>query len=174
MMSPKSRNAIFFIVLLAFALRVFGANTRPVWYDEAFAVLYAEKSFVQMWYGTVALVRGAASDVHPLFFYSLLHLWIGAVGESALAVRFLPVAFGIATVPVLYQLARVLFDERVASVSALMLALAPFHIAYSQEARMYAQLGFFSALALLAFLRYQATRARQWWVFFVVSGVCTV
>ena len=75
---------------------------------------------------------------------------------------------------VIYRLSRGLFNDRVGLASALILALAPFHIAYSQEARMYAQLGFFSAVALLAFVRYEQSRRRRWWILFVVSGTGVV
>jgi 4-amino-4-deoxy-L-arabinose transferase-like glycosyltransferase len=158
------------ILLVASFLRVLQLDARNVWYDEAFAILYAQKSFAQMWYGTVTQVRGAAADVHPLFFYALLHAWMDAVGQSAFAARFLSVAFGVATVAVLYRLARECFDARIALFAAVMVALAPFPIAYAQEARMYAQLGFFAALFVLAYVMLEKTKRRAWWMVFVASG----
>jgi mannosyltransferase len=170
----KSRTSLYGVLVLAFLLRLINLDGRPIWYDEAFAILYAEKSFGAMLYGTLTPVSGAAADVHPLFYYSLLHLWMNVVGQSAFAVRFLSVAFGAATGAVVYRLARALFDRRAGAMTMLMLAVAPFHIAYSQEARMYAQLGFFSALALFAFVLYDQTRARRWWALFVGSGAGVV
>lgn len=158
------------IVLVAFFLRVLQLDARNVWYDEAFAILYAQNSFAQMWYGTVTQVQGAAADVHPLFFYALLHAWMDAVGQSAFAARFFSVAFGVATVAVLYRLAREWFDARIALFAAVMVALAPFPIAYAQEARMYAQLGFFAALFVLAYVMLEKTKRRAWWLAFVASG----
>jgi len=144
---------IFLGLLLAFALRVFCLQARGVWYDEAFAILYASRSFEEMIAGTLTQVGGAAADVHPLFYYFSLHAWLQLAGDSIFAARFYSVFFGLATIPLVYRLARELFDARVAVVAVLVLALAPFHLAYSQEARMYAQLGFWSALASLAFVR---------------------
>lgn len=158
------------IVLAAFFLRVLQLEARNLWYDEAFAILYAEKSFAQMWHGTVTQVQGAAADVHPLFFYALLHAWMNAVGASAFAARFLSVAFGVATVAVVYRLAREWFDARIALVAAALTALAPFPIAYAQEARMYAQLGFFAAVWVLAYVMVERKRQRAWWFVFVFSG----
>ncbi len=165
---------MYLVLLAAFALRVIALNGRPMWYDEAFAVLYAEKSFAAMWYGTVTLVQGAAADVHPLFFYSLLHAWMGLVGQSPFAVRFMSVAFGVATVALVYRLALALFGRRVALIAGAMTALAPFHIAYSQEARMYAQLGLFGTLALYAFVRFEQARTRRWWLVFVLGSAGAV
>ncbi len=170
----KLRISLLPILALAFALRLTNLDGRPIWYDEAFAILYAEKTFEAMLYGTLTPFSGAAADVHPLSYYFLLHLWMNIAGQSAFAARFLSVAFGVGTGAVVYRLARALFDRRVGGFAAVMLALSPFHIAYSQEARMYAQLGFFGVLALFTFVRYDQTRARRWWGLFVASGAAVV
>ena len=166
----KTHLKLFAILLLAFFLRVIQLDARNIWYDEAFAILYAEKSFAQMWYGTVTQVQGAAADVHPLFFYSLLHGWMNAVGQSAFAVRFFAVLLSVATVAVVYRLAREKFNVRIGLIAALIVTLAPFQIAYAQEARMYAQLGFFAALFVLAYVMLEKTKRRVWWFVFVASG----
>ncbi len=158
------------ITALAFGLRLIALDARPIWYDEAFAVLYASRSFGEMISGTLSPVGSAAADVHPLFYYFSLHLWMGVVGDSAFAARFFSAIFGVATIPIVYRIARALFEQRVALATALVIALAPFHIAYSQEARMYAQLGLWSALALWAFVRFWRTSRRRWWSVFVLAG----
>lgn len=170
----SSRVWLFVIILLAFALRLIALDTRPLWYDEAFAILYASRSFSEMIQGTLFQVGGVAADVHPLFYYFSLHLWMRGVGDSVFAARFFSVGFGIATIPILYRLARTLFDQRVALTTALVVALAPFHIAYSQECRMYAPLGFWSALALWAFVQLWRTSRRRWWGIFVLGGACAL
>ncbi len=178
----RTRLSLLGILLLAFFLRVLNLDTRAIWYDEAFAVLYAEKSFAQMWHGTVTLVEGAAADVHPLFFYTLLHQWMEAVGQSAFAVRFFSVMFSVGTVAVVYRLARAVFSSpptplplgegsrNVPLLAALIVALAPFAIAYGQEARMYALLGFSSSWFVLAYVMIEQERGRSWWIVFVLSG----
>ncbi len=158
------------IILLAFALRVFYLQARGVWYDEAFAILYASRSLEEILAGTLTQVAGAAADVHPLFYYFSLHTWLQLAGDSIFAARFYSVFYGIATIPLIYRLASELFGTRVAISAAFVLALAPFHLAYSQEARMYAQLGFWSALAFYSFVRYEKTARKRWWMTFVLSG----
>lgn len=170
----RTRTPIYFILLAAFLLRLINVDSRPVWYDEAFAVLYSEKSLESLWYGTVTQVSGVAADVHPLFFYSILHFWMDAVGESAFAVRYLPIIFGVATIALAYRLAGELFGGWVAFVASLLLCLSPFHIAYSQEARMYAQLGFFALLTTLAYVEFVKGRARKWWLLFVLGATATL
>ncbi len=155
---------------LALGLRLVNLGGRPLWYDEAFAVLYAEKPFEAMAYGTLTQVGGAAADVHPLFFYSILHAWMGIVGQSPLAVRVLSALLGTATVIVAYLLARRLFDQRTGLAAAVIIAVAPFPIYYSQEARMYALLGLAAIAAVYFFVR--AWVDGQWrdWIAFGSFG----
>jgi mannosyltransferase len=158
----------------AFALRLIALGQRPIWYDEAFAVLYAEKPFATMLYGTVTQVGGAAADVHPLFFYTILHGWMQAVGQSPIAVRMLAVLLGTATVAMIYLLARYLFDGRVGLVAAAIVAVSPFQIYYSQEARMYALLGFAATTMTYFFVRAWAHNRRADWLAFAFFGAMTL
>lgn len=171
---PSKFKILVLAILLAFAFRLINLEGRAIWYDEAFAILFSEKSLSAMLYGTVTSVQGGAADVHPILYYSLLHAWMNWVGETAFAARFLSVGLGVATVAVVYRVATSLFGEKEGSASAFILAIAPFHIAYSQEARMYALLGLTSALALLTFALYERTRRLKWWLLFVAAGVGVV
>mgnify|MGYP002395258097 FL=1 len=166
--------AIIAILLMAFALRTINLNGRPLWYDEAFSVLYAEQSFETMFYGTVTQVDGAAAEEHPLFFYFVLHFWMELVGQSPFAVRILSVLLGTATVAMVYRLARQLFDGRIGLLAAFLTALVPFHVYYSQEARMYSLLGFVAISATYFFVR--AWSGGRWldWLAFGVTGALTL
>jgi 4-amino-4-deoxy-L-arabinose transferase-like glycosyltransferase len=159
---------------LALVLRLIRLGGRPLWYDEAFAVLYAEKPFSTMLYGTVTRVEGAAADVHPLFFYSTLHAWMLAVGQSPAAVRTLSVLLGVATVGMTYLLARRLFGGLAGLAAAAVVAASPFHVYYSQEARMYALLGF--AGVTMAYFFVRAWSAGGWgnWLAFGVFAALTL
>jgi 4-amino-4-deoxy-L-arabinose transferase-like glycosyltransferase len=170
----SSRWQMLIVGTLALVLRLTNLGGRPFWYDEAFAVLYAEKPLATMLYGTVTRVEGAAADVHPLFFYSTLHAWMLAVGQSPIAVRALSVLGGTATVVMAYLLARRLFDQRVALASACIVAVAPFHVYYSQEARMYAILGFAAMTMTYLFVRAWADGGWGSWFAFGVFGALTL
>ena len=94
------------VLLLAFDLRMVHIHGRPLWYDEAFAVLYGSLRPKRMVYGIVMPVQGAgAADVHPLLYYILLHGWMGVVDQLPLAVRFLSVGLGMVTMALLWRLA---------------------------------------------------------------------
>ena len=162
------------ITALAAALRLINLGGRPIWYDEAFAVLYAEKPLSTMLYGTLTQFQGAAADVHPLFFYSVLHAWMRLVGQSPAAVRALSVLLGTATVIMVYLLTRRLFGWRSGLAAATIVAIAPFPIYYAQEARMYALLGFAAITTTYFFVR--AWAGGKWgnWIAFGVFGAITL
>jgi len=156
-------SVVVLTILLAFGLRMLYLQERPLWYDEAFAVLYAALSPARIIYGTVTRVGGAgAADVHPLLYYFFLHGWMRGAGQSPFAVRFLSVGLGMVTVALLGRLAAWCFDRRTGLAVGLLAAINPFHVAYSQEARMYALLGLTAVAAAWGLLRALEER----------SGIC--
>ena len=151
--SRKNLILLIAITLGAFALRVIRLDFQPLWWDEGYSLFFATRDFATM------LAR-TAIDIHPPLYYALLQFWIALAGMSDVATRLLSVAIGIAAIPLIYALARKLFDEeRIALIAACVLAVSPFHIYYSQEVRMYglvtllglASVNFFIRLLYLPF-----------------------
>ncbi len=127
------------IVLCGSLLRFAGLGNESIWLDEATSILIARMDLP-------SVVVWTAADIHPPLYYFALHFWLG-FGESEFAVRALSAMFGVWTIAIVYALARELFDSDVGLLSALLLALSPMHIWYSQEARMYAMVAAWSLLA---------------------------
>lgn len=122
---------IVLITLLGLALRLVSIN-QSLWLDEATSVIVARDfSFNEI------LTKFSPGDFHPPFYYLILKSWISLVGSSEVAVRSLGVLFGLATILFIYILGKKLFSASVGTLAALLLATAPLHIYYSQEARMY-------------------------------------
>jgi mannosyltransferase len=162
------------ILLLAFALRLVNLNGRPLWYDEAFSVLYAEKPLATIFSGTVSQVEGAAAEEHPLLYYLALHAWMGLTGQTPEAVRLLSVLFGVGTVLATFFLGRYLFDQRAGLLAALLTAVSPFALYYAQETRMYALLGL-AALATVYFFARAWVEQKWWqWLAYALSGAITL
>lgn len=156
------------VLLLAFGLRLVNLGGRPLWYDEAFAILFAEKGLGAMLYGTLTPVAGGAADIHPLLYYTTLNGWMRLFGQSVALVRLFSVFVGLLTIAVVFRLAADLFTRRVGLAAALIVALAPFHIQYSQEARMYALLTLILLLATWCYWRGWHTGRWGWWAAFGV------
>lgn len=122
------------ILILALVVRVISLADHSLSYDEAFSVLFAQNDLATMLSGTVSAIE------HPLLYYLSLSAWMGAWGESVFMVRLWGVLTGVATIGVVYLIGRDLFSQRMGIAAALLVALAPFHLQYSQEARMYSLL----------------------------------
>lgn len=140
------------------------ATSRGLWVDEAISVRQAQLPWGEM------LADMRFTDVHPPAHHALLWVTVRVFGTSELAVRVPSLLAGIALVPAMFWVGRLLYDRRTGWVAAAMAAVAPFCVWYSQEARMYAQ---FMLIAVLAVgTQVQAIRRglrRDW----VLYGLCT-
>ncbi|MGB9301511.1 MAG: glycosyltransferase family 39 protein, partial [Anaerolineae bacterium] len=104
------------------------------------------------------ITRDAAHDIHPPLYYYLLHFWVRLWGDSEIALRSLSALAGTMLVCATFMLGRELFHRRVAYIAALLAAISPFQVYYSQEARMYILVALWSALAVLFSVRWM----RSW------------
>jgi mannosyltransferase len=97
----------------------------------------------------------------PPLYYALAWLWSRPLGTGAVALRSLSAIFGIVTVLAAYLAGRELVGRRAGLVAAALVASNPYLIWYSQEARSYATLVMFGALALWFLARALRRRDRR-------------
>jgi len=128
-------------------LRVLLLGTKEMWLDETFSVWLASHSVPELlnWLVTI--------DQHPPLYYLLLHGWMAHFGDWPYEVRLLSALFGAATIPFLYLTGKRLSNSMLGLSAAMLVALSPYHIFYSQETRMYALLTFNAAVATYALVR---------------------
>ncbi len=157
------------ILIVALVARLPGLLAKPLWYDEAFAVLFASKGPWAMVSGTLALEAGVAADVHPLLYYTVLWGWGNLLGNSPVVVRSLSVLMGLLIVLVGYLLACQLFGIRTGEASGWLLALSPFQVHYAQEVRMYALLGLL--LLSATWVYWKALQGGSFWMWVSFSSV---
>jgi 4-amino-4-deoxy-L-arabinose transferase-like glycosyltransferase len=167
------RRPLIWILILALGTRLVGIAARPIWYDEAFAILFARAGLPAMLYGTLAPdALGAAADIHPLGYYTVLWGWMKLWGTSLPAVRALSVLYGLGIVALGYALSGRLFGARAGVLAGILLAVSPFQIHYAQEIRMYAQVTLLLMGAVYAMERGLHTRGWRnswgWWALFAV------
>ena len=152
------------ILLLATFLRFHRLEAQSFWNDEGNSARLSERSMA-------LIVEGTASDIHPPLYYLLLRGWREVAGASEFSLRALSAFAGIGTVAVTFALgeavvkpalstlsdSRRVADRRspvVVAVAALLAALNPALVYYSQEARMYSLLALLAALATLLLVRW--------------------
>ncbi len=163
-------------LLLAFFLRVYRLADKNVWWDEGWSIWLAQQDWI-------AIAFRTASDEHPPLHYWMLKAWSAfAVGSSAdseaFAARFLSVAFGVLTVALIYRIGKRLGGVHVGLIAALFLALARFHVWWSQDIKNYTPSIFFAfaavwfALAIMADGRWRMadgeSRSTRYWL----SAIC--
>jgi uncharacterized membrane protein len=157
---PMDLLALAGVTALAAALRFATLTTQSYWFDEAQAAHEMQLSF-----GSLIHTIGAQETSPPLYFV-LAWLWAKVFGTGEAGLRSLSALAGTAVVPVTYLCARELVSKRAGLVAALLAALSPFLIWYSQEAREYMLLCLFCGLSLLFFarsLRDPSRRNLAWW-----------
>jgi mannosyltransferase len=135
------------VLLVAAALRTYRLDEQSLWYDEGVSAFMTTR-------GPVEIARAAALDIHPPLYYWLLSAWAVPFGSGEIALRGFSVLFGTATVWIVWQLARDLFDDTVAFVASALLAISPLAVQYGQEVRMYALAGFLAAASTWASVRF--------------------
>jgi uncharacterized membrane protein len=126
--------------MLAAVLRFHRIGAKSLWYDEAWSVALALVDFKTAW----LMVKG---QIYPPLYQVLLHFWLELFGTSEAAARSLSAVFGVASVAALYHLTLRVSGRRAALLAAVILACAPFHVEYSQEARGYSLLVLLSLLS---------------------------
>ena len=160
------------LVLLAYGLRVYLIGGQSLWGDEAISIGRAMESLLD-------ITRDAPHEgtLPPLYYY-LLHFWLPWVGTTEFAVRFLSLVWGVLTVPALYVAVRRTAGDRAGVMVALLAAVSPFYVYYSQETRMYAQATclatFSTALFLRLVLQSPRNRVALVWLGYVATSTLAV
>lgn len=152
-----ARVTVIVATILGAVLRLFRLGSQSLWMDEVSSLRNA-RAFGQG--GLDALAR--ADQVAPLHSVTL---WLSTVisGDTEVALRMPSVIAGVVLIPVMYLLGcRLLQSRWTGAIAALLVAISPYAIWYSQEARMYALLLLCTALA--AYLAWPVTERplRKW------------
>ncbi len=126
----KTHFAILSITLLGIIVRLYNLTKISLWHDEAFSALLIKYSWGEMMY-RIGL------DVHPPLYYIVLRIWHYIFGYSLFSLRLMSVAFGVATVSLVYIFIKKYFDVKTALIAGLLVAINPFSVQYVTEARMY-------------------------------------
>jgi mannosyltransferase len=152
------RVALVLVLLVALGVRLYRLDAKSLWFDELISWGIASEGILEV------LDSMPAFGGNNGLYYFLLGVWVQlfpALSESVL--RFPSVVFGVAGVWALYALGSELFDRRVGLAAAALLAVNPFQVAWSQDARGYSLWMLLATLSFLALARVGqvgATRTR--------------
>lgn len=145
------------ILLLATCLRLYRLDT-DIWMDEVFTLQESVRLPL------LQIFMGYTGDNQHTLLSILSNLLVNAFGESAWSMRLPATVFGIASVWAVARLARLVFGDRVALISALLVGVSYHHIWFSQNARGYTMLLFATVFSLEMLLRGLHTGRWRYWL----------
>jgi len=130
---PKYRLLPPILIGCAFLLRIYNLNYEGLWNDELFT---ADTANPHIGFGQV--IHLLQIDIHPPLHNLLSNLWSRLFSYSDTSLRMFNVLWGLLGVVSIYQLAKTLFNKRVAFITLVLVVVNSFLIRYSQEVRAYA------------------------------------
>jgi hypothetical protein len=161
--------ALLAICAVAAAIRFATLGIQSFDFDEAYTVGIVSGSLGH------ALHQIPVTESTPPLYYTLAWLWAQVFGVSAFGLRSLSALLGTALVPVAFRIGRRLASERAGLVAALLTAVNPFLVWYSQEARTYALLALLSAVSFWAFVRaLDDPQPRRLWLWALASAAAVL
>src|SRR5262245_8692965 len=150
------------VIAIGGILRLYGLDFQSLWLDEGLQYYVStQNSIGKLFFQNLSF--------HPPLSFVINHVFL-LIGDSDFLLRLPSALFGIASLPVLYILARDLTSTQDAVLAVFVLAVSPFHIWYSQEGRMYAQLMFFSLLSAVLLMQALRRGKARWWVYYTLIG----
>ena len=158
--------ALLAIVAGAALLRFLTVDVQSLSNDEAFTVAIASGGLESV------LDAVKSTESTPPLYYYLAWGAEKAFGTGEAGMRLLPALLGTLVVPATWAAARETLSRRAALIAALLVAVSPLLIWYSQEARAYALLTLLSTLAFLFFVRALRGRGRaDLWLWALCSAL---
>jgi 4-amino-4-deoxy-L-arabinose transferase-like glycosyltransferase len=158
----KSRLQVEFVaasvILVALVIRLIGLGAESGWIDEAYSIGLAR-------YPVMQIIQGTASDQHPPLYYLLLHIWM-LFGSGVTYARLLSALLGTLNVFQVMAFGWKVSGKWLGIVGALLLAISPFHVWYSQEVRQYMLLACLTTAATIE-LWNCLHGARHWWQYYI-------
>jgi len=166
------------VLLLAFFVRTQQISTVSVQWDESFCRKMVGFPWGEMFYRIIL-------DTHPPLYYILLKIWATVFGNGIIAGRVLSAIFGVSGVLAMYLFVRAAYRrdnksikedfleaDLPAVVAAMIMAVVPIQIIWSQQIRMYSlatALTLWSSYLLVRALRSRDDRAAIWIAYTIVA-----
>jgi mannosyltransferase len=151
-------STLFILTAVAAGLRFYHLAFQSFWMDEAMNVLDASKPLSKISQSVLA---------SPSLYHYFLHGVLQFTGRNDFLLRLPSAIVGTLTIPAAYCVFYSIYNRR-AFIPVLLWAFSPFHIRYSQEARMYAFVALLSLGSLYFWLKTLETDRKKYWAALVL------
>ncbi len=153
----KKNTDLLFILALATFVRVKDIIKYEMWFDEAYTGILTKLPIDKF-------LLEINKDAHPPL-YNYLNRYIAQIiGTSDFTMRLLPLICGVLIVYYVYKATEHLFTKQAGVIAGLLIAISPFLIEYSIEARSYS---FYALLTIFSF--YCVLKDKYFYFFFGLS-----
>jgi mannosyltransferase len=160
---PVAWTWVLLLVIVATVLRLFALN-QQLWFDEIVTLLDSARLPIAR-----VVTQYGGQNQHML--YSVLaHGSIRLLGEQPWTLRLPAVFFGVVSIPALYFFGRLLTTNREALLASALMTVNYQHVWFSQNARGYTGMVFWTLLASIFFLRCANGGSRRDWVLYGVTS----
>jgi uncharacterized membrane protein len=163
-MSKKLFTIFLLAIIASCALNFYTLNNQSIRLDESQSLWVAPKT-------VGGILYYISHDVHLPLYHLLLHFWIQLFGTNITTTRLLSFLFFIATIPILYKLAKESSNQKVAMLTVTLFVLSPFVMWYSNETRMYSLFTFTTCANHLYFLRMLRSKGKEGRLGYLLSGI---
>ena len=160
------KNIHIATIILGIVFICIGIFHSNLWFDEAYSVGIANKSFIDIW-------KIGSHDVHPVLYYWILHIISLLTDESVMAYRIFS-AFCISILGILgFTHIRKDFGEKTGLLFSFFSYFMPVMCAYAEEIRMYSlAVVLVTVLAIYAYRLSKNDNNKNWIIFGITSLSC--
>ncbi|BAY40411.1 hypothetical protein NIES2111_47940 [Nostoc sp. NIES-2111] len=180
--------ALFGLLVVGTILRFWHLGLKPLWLDEVITAIFSLGNNYQDLQLDVLIPLQQVQDIftfrpgvscpqiaeniarqstHPPLFFCIMHYWLGwltPLGEDWIVkLRSLPALFGVGAIAAIYGVNRIGFTPKSGIIAAALMAVSPFAVYLSQEARHYTLPMLFISLSLLILMQIQRDLAQEIW-----------
>lgn len=156
------------VVLLGTFLRFYRLNARGFWGDEVWT---AERSILPVWRIITEYI-----DLPGPVYYLLAHFSLGIIGGeyAEVALRLPSAIIGSLLIIISYFCIRRIYDKYIAFAVSLLLAVCPYLVWYSQDARFYSVIATTLFVVWYAFRQMLILKERKYWYLWIGASLVSL
>ncbi len=160
--------ALVFALVLGVIFRLLFLTKEGLWHDEALTAISSVKSLPE-------LVSFQLYIGHSPLYLLIIKPFVLLFGNSELVLRLSSVIFGVLAIYAMYLLVSRLFEDKwILYTSSVLFAFSALQIHFSQEARPYTMIVFFSILSFYYFVKALDENAFRDWALYAVTTIFAV
>ena len=162
--------SLIVLIIIGFILRFYKLNIQSLWIDEGFSINAAVQTLK---YGYPLLESGFVYSGSLLNTY-FIAFFIKLFKDLIFASRLVSVIFGILSIIITFYFGKEIYNKKIGLIAALFVTFSSIEIAWSRQARMYAQFQFFYLLSLYLFYKFINNKSLKYFILALILTISTI